>query len=270
MIIKQYSMLYRAKETGKILRSYGLGFNIGHAKKVFYNKFQNFGAFINVQPVNGLNQYQVKFNMPCHIGTSLATIFAKTEEEARVKFLEAFEAADIEKVEEKKKGIIKSRELAKMPEIVLARRCFSLGQMMWRINHDAADGRIEDGKHIDDSLKSLEESFDKHREEVQRRILAPKLKNCTVYNLNANFNSWNSAWCSYIYGMTNEEYDVFSALENEYATNGDVCRVFQIKKLPKKYADWKVWDLTDEEWSERITPEQRERAGANVEVKFEK
>ena len=270
MVIKQYSILSKVGKDEIYVHNVGLGLNIPHAKELFCNDYVN-GEYtvVNIQPVQGLNQYSVEFQMPCNGEISSATIFAKTPEEAREKFSQCFEAAFIGKVEEKKKGIIKKREITKMPEVALGRSCFSLGKMMWRINHDAADGRIEDGPHIGKQLEELSKKFDVYKGEVQKRIIAPKLKNCTVYNLNASFNSWQTAWCSFIYGMSDKKFESFDVYEKEYHSNGDRCLAYQKKKLPKKYADWKIWDLTDEGWNEYVTPKEREQVGPNTEVKFE-
>jgi hypothetical protein len=80
----------------------------------------------------------------------------------------------------------------------------SLGYMSWKLNHDAADGRIEDGKHIDASLKQ----FADYQGIVAKRI--GTITGITVLSPNGKkvtpaYTQWYDRWTKYIESLPDEK-----------------------------------------------------------------
>jgi len=95
-----------------------------------------------------------------------------------------------------------------------------LGWMRWRLNHDAADGRIEDGKHIDEELESLYHQQHEAVCQLTRFGINPFEKDGKTPS-KAYFD-WYEPWNKYIKGMPEDEYKKLEARINNREDVSDI------------------------------------------------
>lgn len=95
----------------------------------------------------------------------------------------------------------------------------TLSYMSWKLNHDAGDGRIEDGKHIDDALKIMGEEM----EIVGERIAKITGIKVTYYKkVTPEYRKWYDSWAKYIEKLPREELELIIKRVNAKEDTSDI------------------------------------------------
>jgi hypothetical protein len=112
------------------------------------------------------------------------------------------------------KGIV-----AKESEVGCFLAMQSLSYMSWRLNHDAADGRIKDGPHIDEQL----DMFGRYMEIVSRRVAEiTGMKVLDGDKTTSEYHTWYCNWEKFMNSLPEEESKLIAKRVNDGEDTTDV------------------------------------------------
>ncbi len=106
------------------------------------------------------------------------------------------------------------KPLEQMSEVELYLLINTASYMQWRMNHDAADGRIPN-EGIDESIKNLYELQHKAITQLKRFGLSPFLKDKKTPS--DDYLKWFHKWDKYVKNLSQDDYDKLE----EQINNGD-------------------------------------------------
>jgi hypothetical protein len=106
------------------------------------------------------------------------------------------------------------KPIEQMSEVELYMLINTAGYMMWRMNHDAADGRIPN-EGVDESIKSIHEIQHNALTQLNKFGITPFLNDGK--SPSDTYWEWFYKWDNYVKGLSNEDYDILETRIN----NGD-------------------------------------------------